>query len=305
MDEKTRKEFEELYSELFEAINDIKNSNGKRRNTKEIGLSYTRFTAMHGNRYWKDENGKENAIRFMLVGRAVNGWGEYSGEDESKQSFIKSSIDNFLNEKCSLSKSNDDAKDRFEWIVTPENDSPHNTFREGIDKEEEREERGTYKLTGSPFWSYTKNIWDILNGGRDSLWNERWFEKIAWTNLYKIAPTGFTEKDGKRITWGANPNTTECKKQLEVCKKLLGAEIEFFKPTHILFVTDKAGWYDDFGDHLEKSFYAKNIKEIDNEFVKKTMEYIIGNTVCKVVVVCRPETRPKENYVKIVSECFL
>ena len=309
MEEIKREKFEELYGKLYESMEEIKNNNGKRRNVEDTGLSYTRFTAMHGNRYWKDENGEENNIRFMLVGRAVNGWGEYLGKNDSKESFVESSMANLTSDKKAFSKNQKDVKDRFEWIVTSENDSPHNTFRENIDKKEERTQRGKYRLTGSPFWSYTKDIWDILNNKKDSSWNERWFEKIAWTNLYKIAPTGYIEENGKRKTWGSNPNTTECNEQIEVCRELLKEEIEYFKPTHILMVIGE-DWFTDFRELFTNiNDIGRNINSGKNKntvFLEKTAEYIKrdGNA-CKVAVVCRPETRPKEEYVNQVSNYFL
>ena len=45
-------------------------------------------------------------------------------------------------------------------------------------------------------------------------------------NLYKIAPRK-----------GGNPSEAWQKMQREACVELLRAEIEFFNPTHILFVT--------------------------------------------------------------------
>ena len=104
MKEEMKKDFEKLYGELYDTINKIKNSNNRRKLKENDDLEYSRFTAMHGSEYWKDKDGKEKDIRFMLVGRAVNGWGEYSGEDDSKDSFVESSMANLTNDKKSFSK---------------------------------------------------------------------------------------------------------------------------------------------------------------------------------------------------------
>ena len=271
MEENTKKEFEELYSELYESWENIRNSNNRRKVYEGNNVEYTRFTAMQGYKY-----NEEKEVRFLLVGRAVNGWGEYFGKDDSKESFVKSSIANLINDKKSFSKNNSGVKDRFEWIVTEKGEAPHNTFRDGIDKEDERNERGSYKLTNSPFWNYTKEIFDKLHKSENSPWDDRWFEKIAWTNLYKVAPTGKNRKNGESVTWGANPNTTECKKQIEVCKKLLKAEIDYFDPTHILMVVGE-DWFSDF----EEIFY--NVNDIGRN-------------------VNSGEQRPKEGYINQISD---
>ena len=95
-------------------------------------------------------------------------------------------------------------------------------MREGIDKEPCAV--GDYCLS-RPFWGYSKEIWDTLYGAVTS-WRERWYQKIVWTNLYKIAPRK-----------GGNPSEAWRKMQREACAQLLRAEIVFFNPTHILFVT--------------------------------------------------------------------
>ncbi len=310
MEEKTRKEFEELYGELYERMEEIKKNKGRRRTNKE-NIEYTRFTAMEGSGYRSAKKETGENFRFMLVGRAVNDWGEYSGEKSNshKDNFIESSLMNILNASETIGKTRNyrrdnktELLDRFEWIDTPKNESPKNVYREDLDKNEE--DAGDYYVAKSAFWNYTKSVWDILNNGKESTWNERWFEKIVWTNLYKIAPTIVSKICNEEKKDGANPNITECKTQQKICLELLKKEIKYFKPTHILFVTDRDGWYKDFENQLEKYFDARNIKETNNEYVKRTLDYIVDDIVCKVVVVCRPERKTKEEYVEEVVKAF-
>lgn len=166
----------------------------------------------------KDIAGKDFCL--MLVGRAVNGRDEYRGTGtNAKERFITSSIQNLLNDPAALTH----GKDRFEWIaVDAEHNIARNCVRGGIDKEPS--EVGDYRLS-RPFWGYSKEIWDTLYGAATS-WQERWYQKIVWTNLYKIAPRK-----------GGNPSEAWRKMQREACAQLLRAEIVFFNPTHILFVT--------------------------------------------------------------------
>ena len=90
-------------------------------------------------------------------------------------------------------------------------------MRGGIDKEPS--EVGDYRLS-RPFWGYSKEIWDALYGAATS-WQERWYQKPLQNAPRK----------------GGNPSEAWQKMQREICVELLRAEIDFFNPTHILFVT--------------------------------------------------------------------
>lgn len=253
----------------------------------------TSFTAMCGKDYCNatDKNGKE--FRFMLVGRAVNGWDEYREEaDETmtKEIFINSSIANLQNAAQTLIH----GKDRFEWIDTESKASPCNKAREGIDR---GTVKGEYVLSKAQIWSYTKEIWDKLFGQK-SLWTDRWFEKIVWTNLYKVAPHE-----------GGNPGGKLQKIQIEACKELLKEEIEHFRPTHIFMATAYEGWFEQFADlftcvkRCGTNIYSGAGK--NDEYVEAIAEYPYSDgSMAKVVVACRPEGRAKEKYVEQVVEYF-
>jgi hypothetical protein len=184
--------------------------------------------------------------------------------------------------------------DRFEWISTT-GVNPCNTVRKGIDRDPNS--IGDYLLSRSQIWNYSKSIWDNLFG-RETDWNERWFENIVWSNLYKIAPHG-----------GGNPAGRLQKKQKEACKELLKAEIDYFKPTHIFFATARDGWFDGFSSLFQTCqdvgtnvFSGKNKNE---QYVEVVGEYIYEDgQKAKIVVACRPEGRGKELYVNQVSSYF-
>ncbi len=77
----------------------------------------------------------------------------------------------------------------------------------------------------SPFWIAAENVWRGLNESDE----EKWYEYIAWTDLYKLS---FPDSD---------PSSLLYKRQAEACKKILDREIRILKPHHILFLT---GWQD-------------------------------------------------------------
>ena len=275
MEEKLKR----LYEELYDAKKEIE------ENEKE---EYTVFTAMKGKGYSRD-----NDIRFMLVGRAVYGWDEYR-TDDTKESFVETSWVNLNNLEGAMVLG---GEDRFEWIDTS-NNVPKNIYRKGIDK---TIIKGDYKIRKSAFWSYTKEIWDGISG-ESTEWEKRWFEKIVWTNLYKIAPHD-----------GGNPSEKAVEKQKDICVKLLKAEIEYFQPTHVLFVTG-ADWFEDFLKNQKQEFdnlvYGEQRNccrgEHKNEiYVEGTANYVVDNDLkSKVVVVCRPESRTKNKYTDAVIKHF-
>lgn len=235
----------------------------------------------------KDIGGKD--FRLMLVDRAVNGWDEYRGTGtNAKERFATSSIQNLLNNPAALTH----GKDRFEWIaVDAEHNIARNCVRGGIDKEPCAV--GDYCLS-RPFWGYSKEIWDALYGAATS-WQERWYQKIVWTNLYKIAPRK-----------GGNPSEAWQKMQREVCVELLHAEIEFFNPTHILFMTG-TDWFQPFRgifqNVTERGVNHPSGKDTNTVYAELFAAYKAQNgTRSKVVVACRPEMRDKQTYVAQVSK---
>lgn len=279
------------YSDLYESIQETKWENGLC--SGRMSAKYTTFTAMRGCNYYDSKSVNGEQFKFMLVGRAVNGWDEYrksADEYMTKETFVESSMDNITNaEKTILFGS-----DRFEWINT-DGEAPCNTERYGIDR---CKVNGEYSLNRAQIWNYTKSIWDGLYG-RDTNWKERWFENIVWSNLYKIAP----QEDG------GNPGSSIQKKEMKACIKLLRAEIEYFTPTHIFIPTAYEGWFEYFSDIFS------NVENIgtnvfsgvnkNNQYVEGIAEYTYPDEKkAKVVIACRPEGRTKDKYVDQVVKYF-
>lgn len=204
----------------------------------------------------------------MIVGRAVNGWGNIKAT--SAESFSENAIKRF-------------EYDHFDWIAC----------ENGVLRNNELEDGKYYWLNDSPFWRANRKIWMGITGNLDFVDSEqdRWVDYIAWTNLYKIAP---------KLT--GNPTTAMKKKQLEACKKILKSEIEILKPTHILFVTGYYWWFEDFKDFYDIEF--SDIKQNEYRSDKKNENFAETSATTKdgikVVVACRPEFRDETLYVEDV-----
>lgn len=283
-------ELQVAYEKLYDSISGTQWEEGLC--VERLIAEYTTFTAMQGHKYSEATNSKGEDFRFMLVGRAVNGWDEYRVNDTvymTRQSFVDSSIANVLNSKETIIF----GKDRFEWINTS-GDSPCNTARVGIDR---GAVAGEYSLRKAQIWNYTKPIWDKLYG-EETLWSERWFENIVWSNLYKIAPHDLGNPSGRLQT-----------RQREACVDLLKAEIEYFMPTHIFFATGREGWF----SHFSKNF--SNVRNIgtnissganrNEEYVEAVGDFVYSDgKIARAVVACRPEGRAKNGYVEQICSYF-
>ena len=88
------KQFKNGYKELFEASNI---PNGYRLNNQRTYFGeLSHFVGMKGKKY------DEQDVRLLIVGRAVNGWGQFN--ISSADSFSEEAFKKFEN-------------DRFDWIV--------------------------------------------------------------------------------------------------------------------------------------------------------------------------------------------
>jgi hypothetical protein len=146
---------------------------------------------------------------IMFYGRATNGWGD---------------INNALEKECLFKEggelSNFNSKRQIKWIE--DNDNPsYNTNRSQM--------LSTIKKVSSYFYK------------------DNWFNYVAWSNLYKVAP----DDQG-------NPNGQLCNLELQECKDIFRKEIELFSPKFVILLTGDS-WYKDFLPEPEQ----KPIKEID------------------------------------------
>lgn len=248
----------DLYENLFDILAQCYQEN------KEEKLSI--FVPMKGSLYNSEK------IKMMVVGRAVNGWGETAVEQ--RNNFTNHIIEDIECEK------------RFDWI------------------EKEKAEHN-YDALAKPFWHYTKSILETLRGKRFE--SPNWYEAIAWANLFPISYA---------CTNKGNPSNRIKYAQFQTAKNLLIAQIEHFKPTHVLVISGWAGW---FVLQKSKKYHMKedtkflpNVYErnVNNEVVRGSGSYVItGSSASEiihipVVVSRRPEFFNKETFVNEVAIAF-
>jgi len=283
-----KEKFEDIYFKLYDTLTES-DANRIRFTVPLNRPMWTSFTAVKGCKF--DEQTK---YRFMLVGRAINGWDEARFYDEglSKEEFVSSSLKNLFND---VSTHLPEREDRFDWIseISEEGIAPTNQYRKGIDFSEELILAEPYYLS-MPLWNYTMEVWCRLTGNAEkTAWTQKWYEKIVWSNLYKVAPT-----------MGGNPDEKLKALQLGVCKELLKTEIEEFKPTHILFVTGYSGWFENFNNLMGEEILFDRKAEYNNYVEASGTWYLSDGKCASIVVAVRPERRNKDGYVEAVVSAF-
>lgn len=86
----------------------------------------------------------------------------------------------------------------------------------------------SYKFTGSPFW---RVIGKALSKITCDPYDAKIFEKIYWTNIYKISPHE------------RKPNTKKVRDfQSDICCELILEEIRYIQPKGVVFLTDDWLW---------------------------------------------------------------
>lgn len=230
----------------------------------EDGLS--NFFPICGNQYGEDKN-----IRLMVVGRAVNGWGEFKAH--SREEFIKTA------ETCYRQK-------EFDWLGYTGDSGIRD---EEIATDEYKDAKGSmkhYNIRRSQFWMAIKEVLIGLYEWQENEVPPRWYEAIVWSNLYAISPFN-----------GGNPSWDMMEKQRDVCAKLLLEQINLYSPTHILFFTD-ADWFEYF---FEDYSQFKNFKEDNSGQYPAYYNALDG---IKMVVMPHPMTKKRADIVSSTLKHF-
>lgn len=125
---------------------------------------------------------------ILFIGRAVNGWDMPSSWN-------------------SAANTHDDSQLLIDDIFNSDQ-----SIRETIIHHKD------YSFQGSAFWR-------MINRLSEQEYESGWYDKIAYSNLYKLAP------------FGANPNEGLKNKQKEICMTLLRKEIEILSPKYVILFT--------------------------------------------------------------------
>ena len=150
-------------------------------------------------REWGKIPSSSQSPSMLFIGKATNGWGG-NGQDVNI-------IFDPEREDGAFAR-----KDQMEWV------------------ENMAGRRDVYNTNKSAFWRMIREI-------STNFFPNHWWEYVAWSNLYKLAPAH-----------QGNPSAKLRKAQLESCKEILETEIQVLSPQNVVFFT--SGWETDFLKYL-------------------------------------------------------
>lgn len=196
---------------------------------------------------------------IMIVGRAVNGWDDafWKHGDLRDRNTIRKHVQKIMSISENLTE------------------CPLNWVNESWGRVE-YDEKGKVKYN-----SKKSAFWRLVNKIVSKIANEEfWWSKIVWTNIYKIAPDE-----------GGNPKNKLIDIQYENCVKILSAEIELYKPKHIVFFTG-LDWVKPFVKDIEKITLSSNKV---NSLVEAIGNYNFNDgKKANIIIAKHPQGKPEE-----------
>lgn len=134
----------------------------------------------------------------------------------------------------------------------------------------------SYKYSGSPFW---RVIGKSLNKITGEPYNEKIFQRIYWTNIFKISPHERKPNDNKTRLF-----------QTEASKKILLKEILYLKPRAVVFLTDD--WVRSYLDDWKVKGYIAEIKSNDElKYYNLESKFLFENINIPVIVLPHPQNK--------------
>jgi len=230
----------------------------------------TGFLSMKGRKY---------TGQLMVVGRAVNGWTEGRSYDELRADAARLAYARHVYKSVMELRGNECPMSWVwaQWSVSVEDYNK----RWGTDWKE------IYNTSKSAFWRVIRAVVKSLKIADVDDSESSWPSHLVWSNLYKISPC---ER--------GNPAAKLRKAQLEGCKRLLGWELEHYRPSRVLFLTDL--WADEFLSQAWEDRKEPNPQSLVRAFGRLKC----GAHEATCVVACHPQGKNETTWVGEVVSAF-
>jgi len=213
------------------------------------------FLAMRGSQFNND---------LMVVGRAVNGWGDKWLPSEVIDVDIAEKVATMTYDSIARSH-----KCPMLWVT--------NAWGRKVE----------YNTKKSAFWRVIRDVVGELNIADTR--KKEWPSYLVWSNLYKISPKK-----------GGNPSSALSVLQFAGCRNLLELEINKFTPKKILFLTGY-DWASPFLNAsttiLLKTSCYQQVKAMGNY-------QLPSGAMSKIVVATHPQGKKEAVWVKEVIDAF-
>lgn len=219
---------------------------------------------------------------LMVVGKATNGWDHSRAFLPAELTRIRCNaiVKHALNDAGFSAGSR--SPDGLRWV-----------------REDWRGEKDGEVYSKTAFWWRLHDILLSLGVGVES----DWYDKIVWTNFYKIAPV-----NRGTSTVSGNPAGDIARLQEDPCLAILRAELEAYEPRRILLVTGWHGWWwdprrdegklGDLGEFRRMPIRATS----DRHLVAGTLR--MGKLKSALIVTRHPQGATKIPYVADVVQAF-
>ncbi len=185
---------------------------------------------------------KERHCDLLFYGQAVNGWSSFFNTDKQLSSEHLDATVRTSNPTFNLNSPLDRINAR--WCKSQFYCHPKELQNYYHDRRKK------------PYWYFRSFFWNVIYktasryyGLDEHSWD--WAKKIAWSNLYKIAPDG------------SNPNSYERDWQMDKSIELVQKEIEEIKPKFCIVLTNY-DWWKPFGQKLKERKENVSYKKIQS-----------------------------------------
>ena len=205
---------------------------------------------------WGEFFPEEKNFGLLFVGRSVNGWINTELGDVDSLFGDSENIETNINPIFNLA-------DQMEWIERPcESKKEYNTYH-------------------SPFWRVIRRV-------STKYYLNNWQRHVAWSNLYKVAPSE-----------GGNPDDFICGWQFYNCCRILKKEIELLSPRVVIFLTGKS-WSNSFLWYLNGGKEPSIEYSLDwgSDYTAELMK--IGTFYCLATEY--PQGKTEESHVNAIIE---
>ncbi len=180
---------------------------------------------------------------LLWIGRATNGWGNDVKKDTINKEYVQSQFEESI------------MNDYIECYWSKQNENK-------------------YKFKRSAFWR-------IIAGVSSRLYEQGyWSNYIAYSNLYKIAPS-----------CGNNPSSRVKKAQCNACNRILQLEIDMLSPKAVILLT---------GQSWCRGFFLEDIIKTNPVAYSKLGNYTVFKWICNginFIITEHPMRKPEQEHI--------
>lgn len=149
-----------------------------------------------------------------------------------------------------------------------------------VENQEGASDSNSYNTNRSAFWN-------VIRETVRNYYPNNWSSYTAWSNVAKVSPWN-----------GGNPSDSLYQAQIEDCKKIFDAEMEFLSPKFVIFLTGY-NWAKDILSHLNGDKEPKPIEE--KAWGQKYAARLYNISGLNCIVSEHPMGKPQDGHVECLT----